>query len=129
MSKEKFTQGPWKADWKEHPILFPFIWQENGYAIAKMCGKPNEQLAGTTIPVGSLADYAEPEKVLANAALIAAAPELYYALKNLKECLESYFGKTEKSFFEDCEPEDDELFFAREYTDACNALEKARGER
>ena len=95
MSKEKFTPGPWKADWKEHPILFPFIWQENGYAIVKMCGKPNEQLAGTTIQVGSLADYAEPEKVLANAALIAAAPDMYEFGETTAEVLQlliSYLG-------------------------------------
>ena len=62
----------------------------------------------------------------ANAALIAAAPEMYEALKKLKECLENFFGKTEKDFFEDCD--NGELYFAREYNYACNVLKKARGD-
>lgn len=81
MSEEKFTSGPWFADWKNNPTFFPFVWRENGYAVAKMCGKPNSQLENTTIPVACLSDFAEPEKVLANAALIAAAPEMYEQLK------------------------------------------------
>lgn len=63
----------------------------------------------------------------ANAALIAAAPEMYYALKKLKECLEIFFGKSEKDFLKDCD--NGELYFAREYNEACNALKKARGEK
>ena len=111
MSKEKFTPGPW--GWSMPDEVFPVVFcNETGNIIADLNDPENKQ-----------------REMVANAKLIAAAPELYYALKNLKECLESYFGKTEKSFFEDCEPEDDELFFAREYNDACNALEKARGER
>ena len=105
MSKEKFTPGPWNN-----------------------CDGETIETKKARICIVAPLNLTQEESD-ANAALISAAPELYYALKNLKECLESYFGKTEKSFFEDCEPEDDELFFAREYNDACNALEKARGER
>lgn len=74
---EKFTPGPWILDWEKNPLLFPFIWQENRFAVAKVCGKPSAKLENTTIPVACLSDFAEPEKVLANAALIAAAPEMY----------------------------------------------------
>lgn len=81
MREEKFTPGPWEVGWEKNPLLFPFIWQENGFAIAKMCGKPIERLADTADPVACLSDLAEPEKVLANAKLIAAAPEMYEALK------------------------------------------------
>ena len=79
MSEEKFT--PWFADWKNNPTFFPFVWQENGYAVAKMCGKPSAKVENTTIPVACLSDFTEPEKVLANANLIAAAPEMYEQLK------------------------------------------------
>lgn len=78
--KEKFTPGPWILGWKKNPLLFPFIWQENGFAVAKVCGKPSAKLENTTIPVACLSDYSEPEKVLANANLIAAAPEMYEEL-------------------------------------------------
>ena len=81
MSEEKFTPGKWVADWKNNPTFFPFVWEQNGYAVAKMCGKPNSQLENTTIPVARLSDFAEPEKVLSNANLIAAAPEMYEQLK------------------------------------------------
>ena len=50
------------------------------------------------------------------------------ALVKLKECLEGYFGKTEKDFFEDCNEDSGELYFAAEYNAAVNALKKARGE-
>ena len=77
MREEKFTPGPWEVGWEKNPLLFPFIWQENGFAIAKMCGKPIERLADTADPVSCLADFADPENVLADAALIAAAPDMY----------------------------------------------------
>lgn len=50
------------------------------------------------------------------------------ALVKLKECLEGYFGKTEKDFFEDCNEDSGELYFADVYNAAVNALKKARGE-
>ena len=50
------------------------------------------------------------------------------ALVKLKECLEGYFGKTEKDFFEDCNEDSGELYFADVYNVAVNALKKARGE-
>lgn len=40
MSEPKFTPGPWRAAWQEHPVLFPFVFQEHGYAVAKLCGEP-----------------------------------------------------------------------------------------
>ena len=126
MSKKAFTPGPWEVGWKKNPLLFPFIWQENGFAIAKMCGMPIERIANTADPVSSLADFAGPKNVLANARLIAAAPEMYEALKKLKECLEDFFGKTEEDFLDDCD--NGELFFAQQYMAACNALKKARGD-
>lgn len=69
------------------------------------------------------------------AVLIASAPELEAerdrlreALVKLKECLEGYFGKTEKDFFEDCNEDSGELYFADVYNVAVNALKKAKGE-
>ncbi len=50
------------------------------------------------------------------------------ALVKLKECLEGYFGKTEKDFFEDCNEDSGELYFADVYNVAVNALKKAKGE-
>ena len=44
------------------------------------------------------------------------------ALVKLKECLEGYFGKTEKDFFEDCNEDSGELYFADVYNVAVNAL-------
>lgn len=76
MSETKFTPGPWRAAWQEHPVLFPFVFQEHGYAVAKLCGKP---LTPNRI-VCSERDFAAPEEVKANAALIAAAPEMYKKL-------------------------------------------------
>ena len=111
--KEQFTPGPWILGWKKNPLLFPFIWQDNGFAIAKMCGKLNEQLEGTTLPASGLSDYAEPEKVLANAALIAAAPEMYKELeRHCALCMLMH---------PDCE--------GCEFCDTGNVLKKARGEK
>ena len=106
---EKFTQGPWMVN-KSIPT---YIYNNEHGSICRIHFINSREL-------NSL------EESSANAALISAAPELYSALKNLKELLENYFGKTEKSFFEDCD--NGELYFAREYNDACNALKKARGE-
>lgn len=50
------------------------------------------------------------------------------ALVKLKECLEGYFGKTEKDFFEDCNEDSGELYFADVYNVAVNALKKSEGE-
>lgn len=67
---------------------------------------------------------------LANVTLYAAAPEMYETLENLKKCLEGYFGKTEKDFYDDCDDEDShELYFAKEYNAVCRVLKKARGEK
>ena len=86
MSKEKFTPGPWVRGYGAIVITAPkeideplFAWEFYTICKADPCCRSKEENE-------------------ANAALIAAAPEMYYALKNLKECLESYFGKTEKSF-------------------------------
>ena len=50
------------------------------------------------------------------------------ALVKLRECLEGYFGKTEKDFFEDCNEDSGELYFADVYNVAINTLKKAGGE-
>lgn len=81
MNEPKFTPGPWRADWQKHPVLFPFVFQEHGYAVAKLCGEP---LTPNRI-VCNERDFAAPEKVKANAALIAAAPEMYEALADIAE--------------------------------------------
>ena len=84
MSREKFTPGPWHADWSGAAVLFPFVWKRGGYAIAKMCGKPKHP----DFDVASERDLADPEKVKANAALIAAAPEMYAVLQHYVDLLE-----------------------------------------
>ena len=113
MREEKFTPGPWKVGWEKNPLLFPFIWQENGYAIAKMCGRPIDRLADIADPVNSLDDYADAENVLANARLIAAAPELYKELeKHCALCMMMH---------PDCE--------GCEICDTGKVLKKARGEK
>lgn len=118
MREEKFTPGPWKVGWEKNSLLFPFIWQENGYAIAKMCGRPIDRLADIADPVNSLDDYADPENVLANARLIAAAPEMYYALKH-------YFDLIQRADYGDIVAEQ------KIFEDICyieSALMKAEGE-
>lgn len=45
----------------------------------------------------------------------------------LKECLEGYFGKTEKDFFEACYGDSGELYFADVYNVALNAFKKVKG--
>lgn len=84
MNEPKFTPGPWRADWQKHPVLFPFVFQEHGYAVAKLCGEP---LTPNRI-VCNERDFAAPEKVKANAALIAAAPEMYKGLKEIRDAME-----------------------------------------
>lgn len=56
------------------------------------------------------------------AELEAERDRLREALVKLKECLEGYFGKTEKDFFEDCNEDSGELYFADVYNVAVNAL-------
>lgn len=107
---KKFTPGSW--GWSMPDEVFPVVCNETGNIIADLNDPENKQ-----------------REMVANAVLISSAPELYYALKNLKESLVNYFGKTEKNFFEDCDHYDAELYFAKEYCDACNALEKARDEK
>ena len=74
MTKEKFTPGEWHI-WKDNSTI-PFIFDKDGYAIACMCGKQKDYSV-----ISCLEDYLEPEKVQANAHLIAAAPEMYALLK------------------------------------------------
>ena len=113
--EEQFTPGPWKRGINKTPwgkrikVSQCRIESENGIAVAQAMHIKNKK------------------ERTANSALISAAPELYYALKNLKECLEIFFGKSEKDFLKDCD--NGELYFAREYNEACNALKKARGEK
>lgn len=61
------------------------------------------------------------------AELEAERDRLREALVKLKECLEGYFGKTEKDFFEDCYEDSGELYFADVYNVAVNALKKVKG--
>lgn len=117
-NEQHWMPGPWFADWKNNPTFFPFVWQENGYAVAKMCGKPNSQLENTTIPVACLSDFAEPEKVFGNANLIAAAPEMYYALKH-------YFDLIQRADYGDIVAEQ-KIF--EQADDIEKVLKKARGE-
>ena len=108
MNEEKFTPGPW--------VAYPHLRRRN-----------HTEISADNLPVISIASvYGVKNQKMANARLIAAAPDMYEALKKLKECLENFFGKTEKDFFEDCD--NGELYFAREYNYACNVLKKARGE-
>ena len=95
------------------------MWQENGYAVAKMCGKPNSQLENTTIPVACLSDFAEPEKVLGNANLIAAAPEMY-------DLLEHYLDLIQKANDGDAIAEQ-KIF--EQAADIEKVLKKSRGEK
>ena len=106
---EKFTQGPWVVN-KSIPT---YIYN-------------NEHGSICCIHFINSRELNNREESSANAALISAAPELYDALKNLKECLEIFFGKTEKDFLKN---RGAERYFTREYIDACNALKKARGEK
>lgn len=71
MSTVKFTPGEWHI-W-EDSLGFPFIFDEDGKAIASMCGK----VKNVKKPICHIEDFVFPERVLANASLIAAAPEMY----------------------------------------------------
>ncbi len=113
MENEKFTPGPWSVN--------------NGILLTRINDNKHNSICG--IHFINTRELNSGEECDANAVLIAAAPDLYHALKNLKECLESYLGKTEKDFFEDCDHYDAELYFAKEYIDACNVLKKSRGEK
>lgn len=81
MSETKFTPGPWHAEWNGNPLLFPFVWQKGGFAVAKMCGKTKSN----NCPIFTERDLEDPGKVKANASLIAAAPEMYEKLADICE--------------------------------------------
>lgn len=114
---EQFTQGPWQRGAGATVITQPkaieddfktWIWEYWPICDASIGQKSREEKE-------------------ANAALIAAAPEMYEALKKLKVCIEDYFGKTEREFLKCCD-KDVDVFFIQPYMAACNALKKARGE-
>lgn len=118
---EKFTPGPWFIKQSEE-IRSPYSPNVSSTRIT-ILDEPGGQYQSRHVIAQVAKGNGRGE---ANAALIAAAPEMYEALKKLKECLENFFGKTEKDFFEDCD--NGELYFAREYNYACNVLKKARGD-
>lgn len=122
MSVTKFTPGPWVSE--IHRINTPNE-QSVGFFVRTITDKPGERRQIS----GYVKTY-NPElfkEIEDDAALIAAAPEMYEALINLKECIEDYFGKTEREFLKCCD-KDVDGFFAQQYIAACNALKKARGE-
>ena len=86
MNTEKFTQGEWHI-W-EDSLGFPFIFDEDGKAIASMCGK----VKNVKKPICHIEDFVFPERVLANASLIAAAPEMYDCLKKTESDLLTIFN-------------------------------------
>lgn len=108
---EKFTPGPWNVAGFDSRIN-----EERYFGIGTPCGQ---------MIVESFGECDSDRK--ANATLIAAAPEMYEALKKLKVCIEDYFGKTEREFLKCCD-KDVDVFFIQPYMAACNALKKARGE-
>lgn len=77
MNTEKFTHGDWHI-W-EDSFGFPFIFDEDGKSIASMCG----QVKNVKKPICHIEDFVFPERVLKNASLIAAAPEMYRMLEQL----------------------------------------------
>ncbi len=107
---EQFTPGPWSILFNDKTKV---VLEKSGVAIFVA-----DTYAGFT------KSDSEQE---ANAALIAAAPEMYEALKKLKVCIEDYFGKTEREFLKCCD-KDVDVFFIQPYMAACNALKKARWE-
>ena len=115
MSETKFTPGPWK-----HTEALPRLVE------ASVPLRRNGWKVPTTVcHLGEGNGWCKERKW--NAFLIAAAPEMYEALKKLKECIEDYFGKNEREFLK-CGDKDVDGFFAQQYIAACNALKKARGE-
>lgn len=121
MKETKFTRGPWFIKQSEE-IRSPYSTNVSSTRIT-ILDEPGGQYQSRHV----IAQVAKGNgRGDANAALIAAAPEMYEALKKLKECLENFFGKTEKDFLNDCE--NGELFFSQQYIAVCKVLRKARGE-
>ena len=95
MTSEKFTKGPWKVVDNGHFLQISFPWENNPNVIDRYCR--------------SVADIHNND--IANANLIAAAPDMYEALK--ADC-------------DNCEGQEHSF-----YCDSCptgKALRKARGE-
>jgi len=81
MSEEKFTPGPWVIDTipshENANNCYSFLIRSKGWHISAIHNDPNEN------------DFEGNDEEIANANLIAAAPEMYHALKHVKE----WFGK------------------------------------
>lgn len=94
MRKEKFTKGPWRVG----PVDDTLVVDASREEIAQALGNHEGE------------DW---ESVYANAALISAAPDLYYALQRLVNVLDELNTDVQDACV---------------FTDARTALAKARGE-
>lgn len=109
MSQTRWTRRPWEA----------FVGENAGETIAvtagrKHTGQPFEVVAWTGFDSSDVEDRDERE---ANAHLIAAAPDLYGALKTLVDEIDAFQG-----------PETRESWFGDYLRAADEAMAKARGE-
>ena len=108
MSETKWTPGPWVYDPDFEPEDEPVIWTAGDIADAVA-------YLSTSAPNSD-------EEIVANAHLIAAAPELYEALERAKQCVATHDHAFEESVTEF------EALLKCWLKDANAALAKSRGE-